>query len=173
MSVLLEALSVVVRIRTLEERYPAGLGGYRADCPNATFCSDEHLTRVGFMAPDDVGRFVLNLSTHGVRHTIGDPATDVVVVDQFQGPTTVCGWIAGGRFPEGYSAAWLTGTEPGDLSAPKGWTLEQSKNMLFVATEDIPDQLIQMGDNDGVSAFRDRKTGKQVFTALIRRWLDR
>jgi hypothetical protein len=66
MCVLVEAISVVVPIAVLEKKYPRGAAQYERDCPNGTYCADEHLTRVGFMVPGDVGAFVERLSRLGL-----------------------------------------------------------------------------------------------------------
>jgi len=90
MSVLVEAISVIVRISTLRDKYPSGVDAYRALCPNRTYCADEPLTRIGFMVPDDVRGFVKILERG--RHAEGFAAV----------------WLAGtepGEFvaPEGWT----------------------------------------------------------------------
>ena len=37
MSVLVEAINVIVRKETLEHKYPGGLQAYEKDCPNKSF----------------------------------------------------------------------------------------------------------------------------------------
>lgn len=81
------------------------------------------------MVPDDVGLFISRLEQIGLVPFVDDAAFDVVVMDQMTGPTTYCDWIEGARFSEGYLAAWLSGTEPGVLCAPDGWTVEKSQRM--------------------------------------------
>lgn len=76
MAVLLEAISVVVRKETLAAKFPGGVAGYRANAPNRTYCEDDFLTRVGFMHPDGVSRFIAALATQGL-----DPALEIAVVD--------------------------------------------------------------------------------------------
>jgi hypothetical protein len=107
MSVLCEAISVIIPISVLDTKYPGGMDAYRRACPNATFCADLHLTRVGFMVPDDVRRFVERLLAARLIHLQRRSALDLVVVDQLRGPTTPCEWLMAGRHPAGYSAAWL------------------------------------------------------------------
>ena len=165
MSVLIEAISVVIRNSTLEEKYPGGLLGYRAACPNQTFCADEHLSRVGFMVPEDVGDFVARLEKIGIVPFVDDIAFEVVVVDQMIGPTTACDWIEGGRYAEGYSAAWLAGTEPGDLSAPEEWTVGQSQRMTFIPLDEMEDRLLEVADEYGLTTAIDLNTGRETFIA--------
>jgi hypothetical protein len=53
MAVLIESYSVVVRNATIADKYPGGMDAY----PNATFCLDDHLCRVGFMVAQDAEVF--------------------------------------------------------------------------------------------------------------------
>ena len=122
MAVLVEALSVIVRNATLESLYPGGVSGYAADCPNRTFCSDGVLTRVGFMTPDDVGAFLERLETRGLVFLHDGVAADIAVVDQHEGPTTVCDWLAVGEDAAGIRCCWLRGSARGALATPAGWT---------------------------------------------------
>ena len=165
MSVLVEAISVVIRIATLEEKYPGGLAGYRSDCPNRTFCADDHLCRVGFMVPTDVGYFVDTLERLGLKPFQGDMAHDVVVIDQTHGPTTDCDWIEGGWHPDGYTMAWLAGTEPGPLMVLDGWTEGQSLRMKLIPTEEQQDRLLELGMDQGMTVALDLKTGREIFIA--------
>jgi hypothetical protein len=57
MAVLIESDCVVVRNVTIADRYPGGMDAYRDDCPNATFCLDDHLCRVGFRVAQDAEVF--------------------------------------------------------------------------------------------------------------------
>ena len=67
MAVLVEAISVVIRLETLAEKYTGGVDQYAQDCPNGTFCMDGNIVRVGFMSPDDVNAFIGNLERLGFR----------------------------------------------------------------------------------------------------------
>jgi hypothetical protein len=120
--VLAEAISVIVRVDRLEERFPGGTAAYAALIPNRTYCTDGCLTRVGFMHPSDVERWMGLLAPHGLALDPLSGLSDAcVVVDQFGGPTRPCSWIEFSHHPEGYSYCWLTGSDPGDLAAPGGW----------------------------------------------------
>jgi hypothetical protein len=165
MCVLVEGISVIVRISTIEEKYPRGLEGYYLFRPNATFCADDHLVRVGFMMPDDVGIFVGHLEEMGLRFVDEDGFVDIAVVDQVTGPTTRCEWLEAGRHPGGYAAAWLTGTEPGALAAPWGWRLEESLSTDFriVSMDRLAAEIEVARDVDGRKVYRNLETGRQVY----------
>ena len=51
MSVLIEAISVVIQLEAVERFYPGGLEGLIESPPNGTLCHDDQLVRVGFMTP--------------------------------------------------------------------------------------------------------------------------
>ena len=53
MAVLVEGFSVIVRKEALERNFPGGLDAYQGQLPNGTYCADEQLCRVAFMAQAD------------------------------------------------------------------------------------------------------------------------
>jgi hypothetical protein len=169
MSVLVEAHSVIVRLAALRDKYPGGVDAYRENCPNSTFCADEHLARIGFMMPDDVRGFVESLTRRGLVGLRGGEAIDIVIVDQFHGPTDRCSWIEGGRHPEGHGEVWLAGTEPGEFVAPEGWTIGQSQRMNFVALENIAEVHFPLGTDDGLEVVLDLKTGQERYIGRVHR----
>lgn len=116
MAIEMQCISVVVPKSAILASYPGGLARYEADCPNRTFLQDNHLTRVGFMDPGDVGVFVKQLEQRGLRFLDSkDTAIDIVVIDMIGGPTVPCDWI---EFATGQGGAkcWLRGTSPGKIS---------------------------------------------------------
>ena len=170
MSVLIEALSVVVRNKTLEEKYLGGLLGYRGECPNQTFCTDGHLSRVGFMVPEDVGAFVEKLKCQGLDFAETGDFTDIAVVCQMTGPTAPCPWLYFAQHPDGYSLAWLPETDPHNVYVPDGWVVGQSR-MTFYANEDVADRLLEVADEDGLITAIDLDTGRETFIARMHRRL--
>ena len=70
MAIVIEGYSVVIRNATLAARYPGGVEGYRRDCPNGSFCADEHLSRLGFMVQSDADVFVAQLAAQGAEHRV-------------------------------------------------------------------------------------------------------
>jgi hypothetical protein len=125
MAVLAPCISIIVAVRTLEERYPGGVERYELACPNQTFCRDEHLTRIGFMGPADVERFVESITaTSSLTLLDGGVFVDIAVVDSFFGPTAPCPWLEFGFGDDGDASpgqcrCWLSGTDPGDLAVPR------------------------------------------------------
>ena len=163
MSVLAEAISVIVPVSVLEQKYPGGAVQYARDCPNRTFCFDDHLTRMGFMAPTDVSVYVDHLVKLGLTYLCAGKAIDFVVVDQNYGPTTPCDWIEGGKHPEGYSAVWMAGTVPDRFCHPDEWTLSEG-NPKLIPTAELKDRVFKLGEEGNSTTFLDLKTGNVKYT---------
>ena len=66
MAVLAEALSVIARADWIRKRYEGGDKTFVTDVPNASFCFDGELTRMGFMHPDDVSAYAKLLRERGL-----------------------------------------------------------------------------------------------------------
>jgi len=119
MAVLVACISIIVPVRTLEERYPGGVNRYEVDCPNQTFCRDEYLTRIGFMGPADVEWFVDSITANSALTLLDEGVfADIAVVDSTFGPTAPCPWLEFGVCDDGQSGCWLRGTDRGDLAVP-------------------------------------------------------
>ena len=118
MAVLVEAISVIIRVDAIEARHAGGFDAFEAAIPNETACSDGELVRVGFMAPADVEAYVGALTAKGLRYVADGVAHDIVVVDQQRGPLVRCEWLEAGRL---YLAAVL------DLFSRKvvGWAMAE------------------------------------------------
>jgi hypothetical protein len=168
MSVLVEAISVIVRRSSVESRYPGGNAQYERDCPNRTFCADEHLTRVGFMAPLDVKSFVEQLGKLGFVHVRDGKAIDIAVVDQMHGPTAECDWLEAGKHPDGYAAAWLAGTLPGGFCHPEGWQVGQSSKLTFSPNTEVDERFIRLAREDNVDTLLDLETGRERFIGRVK-----
>src|SRR5689334_25092681 len=97
MAVLIEGISVVIRTEALLKKYPGGWNAFLAIVPNRTLCSDNELTRVGFMTPQDVKAFVTQLQQSGLEFLRSETPIDLAVVDQNQGPIRPCNWLEFGH----------------------------------------------------------------------------
>ena len=126
---------------------------------------DRHLTRVGFMAPDDVRRFVERLLALGFVHLRDGEAVDLVVVDQLHGPTSRCRWLKAARHPSGFAFAWKARTQPGSFAYPDGWTPAQSAALDFASEEEAAERLLTVKREKGLDIALDFKTGREVFIA--------
>ena len=97
MAVLVEAISALVRVQVIHERFPRGWNAFVAKVPNETFCSDNELARIGFMTPEDCKGFVEYLESVGIVFRRDEHAQDIVVADQMSGFTVPCQWAEFGR----------------------------------------------------------------------------
>lgn len=183
MAVICEALSVVVRIDSIKKYLKGGERNFMNKVPNSTYCSDGDLARVGFMAPDAVGKFIESLQSDGLQfNQMIDSKSeireidDIVVVDQIRGPTLECNWIEFGQLPIGedkVSACWLfEGERKGhgthfsstqmSLATPKNWS---PSDLSFVDNTEIKDKLKYLRTEDGLDVFWDEDSKKEVFIA--------
>jgi tetratricopeptide (TPR) repeat protein len=160
MAVLIEGYSVVVRNSTIAARYPDGVEGYERDCPNGSFCSDAHLSRVGFMVQRDADYFVAGLAAKGLTPYRNDAAEDVALLDAVEGLVLPCDWLEVGRY-RGVTLAWLAGSEPGDLHAPAGWDFESA--MVYMPAHEARERLEFLRSEDDVDVYQDRATGKEYY----------
>jgi hypothetical protein len=165
MSVLVEAFSIIVRKITLQQKYPGGLPRYQEECPNRTFCMDEYLTRIGFMAGADASSFVGSLQVKGLVFSQNGRFIDIAVVNQRTGLTAGCDWLQFDKHLVGFSICWLVGTEPGKVAVPEGWELENSlsKKSNFIDNRDADQRLKFLRHADGNDVFLDAETGKEVY----------
>jgi len=164
MAVSIAVYSVVVRNETIAARFPGGIEAYRAACPNHTWCTDETICRVGFMAFDDLDTFV------GFLEQAGVPQSLIALTRQDRGLLKPCAWLSTATH-EGHPIAWLAGTEPGVAYIPESDM--NASSALLARRDDIAKQYDSLGLHDGVESFRNRETGKMLYVgrSKIRRWV--
>jgi len=121
MSVLAEAISVIVNQAALEDHYPGGARAFALDAPPGTFCSDGLLARAGFLAMDQAEYFAALLGACGLRAAAAGGAADWVVVDRNLGPLQPCLWIEFAHDRRGIPLCWHAAARRGALCAPAGW----------------------------------------------------
>ena len=153
MAVLCEALSVVIRTKSVKEKFDGGFRCFLDNVPNNTYCSDGELERVGFLSPTEVGDFIAVLENGGLTFQSNNDCIDISVVDMLTGPTIKCCWIEFHKIPfsDGeVSIAWLyegervlgTGAyfkndKPLNLHTPQDWEYNKSlsKEHKFIPTD--------------------------------------
>ena len=129
MAVLIEAVSVVVRVAALDQQFAGGWDAFKLLIPGGTSCVDGQLIRLGFMTPADADSFVDALRQNGLTYLRDGQAVDLVIVDQRNGPTTPCDWIEFGTVTirgSTVAACRMTGDDTQLLYTPDGWTFEGS-----------------------------------------------
>lgn len=156
MAIPINAYSVIVRHSTLAEKYPRGEPEYAQHCPNASYCSDGKLTRIGFMVMHDAEVFVAKLAGHGLIPFHDQQCRDVAICSQHQGLMFPCDWLELGE-QEGKTIAWLAGQPPGPLSSPAN--IESMGNLNFFTPEDIKERMEFVRQDGHVDVYRDKQTG--------------
>jgi hypothetical protein len=156
MAVLVEGISVLVRIDAIASKMPGGWERFKMLIPNTTFCYDKELARVGFLDPSSVGDFIADLEDCGLKYfdedVLEDIPVDMIVCDQQRGPVTECEWLEFGRIGvDGgkVGAAWLwEGPRMGyglhmraemTIALPPGW---EFKDSLSDKHEFVPNSLV-------------------------------
>ncbi|MDE0372206.1 MAG: hypothetical protein OXI73_06650 [Rhodospirillales bacterium] len=171
MAVLIEGLSVVIRVDAIKARYPGGLEAFKANAPNASCGQDGELARVGFMAPWDAKAFVESLERLGLTYLEGGMARDLVVVDQLQGPATPCDWIEGGHADLEHDperrvlVARLKGSRQELVYTPDDWTFETSltRSFGYVPEEHVDKSLTFLRHENGLDVYLNSVTDAEVF----------
>jgi hypothetical protein len=169
MAVLIEGISVVIRIDALLNKFPGGWNAFVLTVPNKTLCSDNEIARVGFMTPQDVKAFVTQLEQSGLEFIRSGIPVDLAVIDQRQGPMKPCEWLEFGHInidPTAKVAACrLTGSQTMELATPNGWKYEGSLSAShgYVPNEDVPKNLEFLRHEKGVDVYLDKTSGTEVY----------
>lgn len=178
MSVLVEAICVVVRRTSLNRKFPGGVDAFlsrassRLSSEHRYICSDESFVCLSYYTPDAADRGAAPLIEAGLTEIEGDEFVDFAMVDQQYGPTLPCHWLAWSRDPEGFTCAWLAGELPGELSAPREWTPEQSRRLARFDIRNIPDRAMKLADENGVETWLDFMTGRITMSMPRRPLMD-
>ena len=165
MSVLADVLSVLVRLETLESKYPGGLTALSRNLPNATLCCDGRIVRVGFMMSEDALAFVAHLQHAGLKFFDEQGYVDIAMTHQEKGLLRPCDWLEFEATPR-YSFCWLRGQMPGELNVPEWWEPGQISSLLDVRT------LSFLRHENGLDVYLDLK-GREQFVARTHGWQPR
>jgi hypothetical protein len=183
MAVLLEAISVIVKRKSIDGKITGGWLRFIEAVPNGSLCTDGELARVGFMTPTDVTQFLQTLEDIGLTFLTDEgSAVDFCVVDQLRGPTTDVDWLEIAKLKidehgNHVSACWLFegpresyGIHMKSLSmqiaTPIGWNYEDSlsKHVNFIPNEEVNNRLQFLRHEDGIDVYWDNETGTEVFS---------
>ena len=170
MAVLIEAISVIIKVESILSIFNNNIDKFESMIPNNTVCSDNELYRIGFMATSDAFNFVKNLENVGFVHLENNLSQDIVLICQKNGFYSECEWaecynykmktdkfVVGCRIKEG---------KEDRLFLPESWTYESSLYCQgdFIESEDKISEthtLIEVKDN--VSKYINNDTGKIVY----------
>jgi hypothetical protein len=169
MPVLVEAISAIIRVQAIHERYGGGWASFALRVPNQTLCSDNELARIGFMSPDDCKAFVDHLDCVGIAFLRNGQAQDVTVADQLRGFTVPCEWADFERIElnpgQAVSAAQLKGTTSRQVFCPEGWNYEGSLSQQFgfVPRGQEQKSLRFLRHDEGLDVYLNILTGNEVY----------
>ncbi len=182
MAVLVEGISVVVRRAAIELRYAGGADAFVEAATGLTFCADDELACVGFLATVDAESFCEALAAAGLSFGDDGAAADVAVVDQFEGVVTDADWLEFARLDfddAGNEAAvcWLYEgprvagalhilSDDLEVAVPDGWTYATSLSATarFITDDEIAERLeFVRHDASGREVYRDRTTGEELY----------
>ena len=137
--------SVVVRKSTIAARFPEGMKAYAAACPNPSFCADDNVARVGFMAFDDANAYVAWLRSFGFVFSSDADTSEIALIREDKGHLVPCTWLELGRIG-GHPVVWLTGTEPGSASIPGAdWNQKGAPVHTPLSPEDLRERYERVG----------------------------
>ena len=85
MAVLVEGISIVIKVSSILEKFNNNISEFDSLIPNKTKCSDNELFRIGFMMPSDAKYFITSLEQKGFIYLKDNLSQDFVPIDQNQG----------------------------------------------------------------------------------------
>jgi hypothetical protein len=184
MAVLVEAISVIVRLDAVKTRFSGGWREFIGCVKNSTLCYDECLARVGFMSPNDADAFVKRIVGGGLTFLRDGQAVDIAIVDQIRGPIMPVDWLEfaymnlagtenkvaicwvfeGERRGDGIHMS-LSADRTMTLATPDGWVYERSlsANSKFVKNEEMQENVKLMRHENGQDIYLDLSTGKELY----------
>jgi hypothetical protein len=177
MAVLIEAVSVVICLETIADKYPGGVEQYIEDCPNWSLCMDDKIARVGFMSPHDALDFIRSLERLGFRYVSDGEFDEIAVVYQFGGIPLPCDWleclnVVIFKGDVRVFVCKMTGDEIKSFAHPKGWTYENSlsKQCLAISLENFEHRMVFLRHENGRDFYLDTLTDREMSIArTIRR----
>jgi hypothetical protein len=146
MAVLVEALCVIVRRSTIDEKYPGGWEKFEADHQASTFCADDKIIRLSFTSPLDMRIFIRELEKLGFAYLKDGKSTDIAIVDQSRGLMSPCDWLEYGHVTIGdgrtkVAACRLAGCPEKSIVLPLGWVYKQSLSERYrIHSSEDPDK---------------------------------
>ena len=163
MSVLIEAMTLVVARRALDRALPGGTAAFlraAAARPDVRYAiADVHLVAVSTVAPAALDALGAQLAPYGIHHRDGGAA---VLVDMEMGPLGFCEWLTVRRHPHGLTiAAHRRSAAPAPrLVTPPAWRPTQSWQLARTDLRDDPAaQLLHLGSAHGRAQHLDFRTG--------------
>jgi len=168
--VLVEAVSVIVRRKTIEEKYPGGWKKYIESAPNSTLCADDNISRLGFMMEDDAESFVKALQEIGFEYQANGKGSEIAIVNQGDFKDEHFDWLEKLRFKidnnKNYIyACRLKGDESTRFCTPIGWNYDHSLSREYgiVFSGQSSKCLKYLRHENGLDVYLNILTSKEVY----------
>jgi len=142
----------------VEERLIGGVDTYKRLCPNATFCTDGFICRVGFMDLDDAKSFISQI-TESSFFKGGSPTGDFIIVDSALGLTSHPSWLVFGNY-QGVPVVCLKGTEQTKLFIPE---TEINSTFEAISVKDLKEMYDFVGVQAHVEHYVHKVTGRHIY----------
>jgi len=164
MSVLIEALCLVVPNRVLDISYPGGASAFidelsmREDIRYVV--TDGALTAASLFEPDVGGVLADQLADHGIVGVQDRQAIEFVFADMEMGTTIPCDWLETARHPHGFMIAWAIPGDRGDTAVPGDWDPSFSWGLEREDFRDMPERHMVLANENGYVTLLDLETGR-------------
>jgi tetratricopeptide (TPR) repeat protein len=178
MTVLIEAISIILRRETIEKKLPGGWAFFKKAVPEATSCYDDHLARVAFMMPQDAQAYIDHLEKFGLVYLADGRARDLAVASQFEGLIDPCDWlefrrvpvpgggeVAACRYRRGPAEETDDWGQPLEIATPPGWVYEESlsKKSIYVPRREMEKRLKYLRTENRTDVYLNIETGQEVY----------
>ncbi len=171
MAVLIEGISIIIKRKSIEEKYTGGWDSFINCIPNKTFCADDELVRIGFMVPDDVKKYINSLEENNLEYLKNGLAVDLNVVDQLHDSTMKCNWIEIGfinfdnDLNKKIKCCRLKHSKLNQLLTPDGWQYEGSlsNQFGFIPNGEVHKSLKFLRNENGCDVYFNILSGKEVY----------
>jgi len=167
LSVLIEAVSLVVPAVTIDDVWPGGttaflhyvMSGGEGAARHAI--RDATLVSVSFAEKEYAQRVVDQIRAHGLVELNGKRATDLVIVDEAKGPLLPCQWLAWRQHPDGFTFAWMTNIAPGPMVTPADWVADPGRRLTAAGRRAVEhERMFKLAEDDASETWLDFETGE-------------
>lgn len=140
MTVLVEGISVIIKLDAVNRVFPNDWEDFREYLPNFTLCKDDKLARFCFLSQEEAMAFKDKLESLNFVYQGNEGAQDFVFVDQIYGATTQCNWLECGHLDidndpqKKVAACRIAGANDDNIVTPEGWVYEDSLTVQYGLT---------------------------------------
>lgn len=162
----IEATSVVALNSAIEKKIEGGLEEFQKIALGGCCFSDDCLSQAGFMSADDAHEFAEKLKLRGLASD-GESPEFTVVQSHDQSMKPGCDWLILFEF-KGHLIATMRGNESRSVIARSGWDPDAQPELQHMSAEQVQERLEFVERKDNVDVYRDRETGKLLYSARIK-----